>query len=608
MRFPHLAHRSAAAHKLHSTPQQHGMNLISGNGEPTAGYRPLAYSSPEAVQTTGTVALNDFFGFFSLGLDKGYDEQAYFWSDMLHYRDTGQFARAIWRRADQNNDDQQRAYALGYITHVATDVTGHPFVNAIAGGPFRTHWQRHHLVENHMDSLWYLNDALGPTNGDQYSQLTESALYYDIAFAHNNNNGVVSRCAYPAGGTMRDKWSRQRLLDLDSTMPTSLAQLLIDAMTDVWYQSPDTSGGNHPKILSVDGRPTVSNISEAYHLLYRYLKYVTLDGFHHEPPDPPEVFPNLLFPTIREPSNGAAPGDSSDDGNFWDDALDFFLAAIRVLGYIVEVAEYLATLPWAILADLTTYGARLGLYYALELPLFDLLKCFRAGLVRTGYMLPMDDEIIPSLALIGTSNAQGFSDLLGAISDVFGGLLPAAPPPVTSRFPDPEYPHSIVFGHSTLFNGDVPSEFRAPWNYPSSPVETHFIGLVHESPPGKPFLNSTGQYATTVGPYPQFASPSVLFGGAGQDPGLRDRFEMAETAGDADVVGMAVTPTAHLGDSVAFSQYLLWLETRTPTQSDGTAVPVVEWNLDSDMGYGYHCWDWNRSDVPATDPEGNTVL
>jgi hypothetical protein len=33
MRFPHLAHRSAAAHKLHSTPQQHAMNLISGNDQ-----------------------------------------------------------------------------------------------------------------------------------------------------------------------------------------------------------------------------------------------------------------------------------------------------------------------------------------------------------------------------------------------------------------------------------------------------------------------------------------------------------------------------------------------------------------------------------------------
>src|ERR1700726_5022794 len=33
MRSPRLAHRSAAAHKLHSTPQQHRMNLISGSGE-----------------------------------------------------------------------------------------------------------------------------------------------------------------------------------------------------------------------------------------------------------------------------------------------------------------------------------------------------------------------------------------------------------------------------------------------------------------------------------------------------------------------------------------------------------------------------------------------
>src|SRR3954453_9735059 len=33
MRFPPLAHRAAADHKLHSTRQQHEMKLISGNGE-----------------------------------------------------------------------------------------------------------------------------------------------------------------------------------------------------------------------------------------------------------------------------------------------------------------------------------------------------------------------------------------------------------------------------------------------------------------------------------------------------------------------------------------------------------------------------------------------
>jgi hypothetical protein len=32
------------------------MKLISGNGETSSRRRPLAYSSPEAVQTTGTVA------------------------------------------------------------------------------------------------------------------------------------------------------------------------------------------------------------------------------------------------------------------------------------------------------------------------------------------------------------------------------------------------------------------------------------------------------------------------------------------------------------------------------------------------------------------------
>src|SRR5437660_2995111 len=44
MRFPHLAHRSAAADKLHSTPQQDRMNLISGNCEPSSRLPALAYS------------------------------------------------------------------------------------------------------------------------------------------------------------------------------------------------------------------------------------------------------------------------------------------------------------------------------------------------------------------------------------------------------------------------------------------------------------------------------------------------------------------------------------------------------------------------------------
>ena len=552
----------------------------------------------------------DFFGYFSLGLDNGFDEQAYLWSDMLHYRDTGQFARAIWQRADASGDDQLRAYALGYQTHVATDVTGHAFVNVIAGGPFRMHWQRHHLVENHMDSFWYLNDALGPKSGTRYPQLTESALYYDIGFG--DGNAPMMRPAYPTGATLRENWTRQRLLDQDPNLPKSIANLLLDAMGDIWYSAGSSINGEHPKILSEDGRPTVETITEAYDLFFRYLKYVTVDGFNHEPPDPPELFPSLLdFPVISEPqdaSGDSAPGDSSDDGNFWDDILDFFLAVIRDIEYLVEVGVYLASLPWDILAGLVTYPLRLGLYYSLELPLFNLLKSFRQTLVMTGYMLPMDDEISGAQMTIGASSASGFSGLLDSIGDTFGGLLPPIRLVSLDSFRDAEYPRSIVVDES---KPPAAIEYKSPWNFPTSPTELHNQNLSSEAAPAAPVLSSAGTLAGTGGPYPAMSDPTVLFGGVNQDPHIRDRFEAARTPGDADAVGMDITPTRHLGDCVAFSQYYLWRESRSPMQKDGTSVPVVEWNLDSDMGYGYHCWDWNRvsneksADMPA-DPNGHS--
>src|SRR5690348_4811853 len=58
------------------------------------------------------IAVNeyDWWSLFSLGLDKGYDEQGYLWSDMLHYRKTGQFGRTLWDKATER-DDHERAYA-----------------------------------------------------------------------------------------------------------------------------------------------------------------------------------------------------------------------------------------------------------------------------------------------------------------------------------------------------------------------------------------------------------------------------------------------------------------------------------------------------------------
>ena len=517
----------------------------------------------------------NIFEFFSLGLNRGYDEQGYLWSDMLHYRQTGQFGRALWERANQYPDpadrDKAKAYVLGYLTHMGTDVTGHPFVNSVAGGPYRLHWQRHHLAENHMDAFWYLKDILRPGSGNQYPQLTESALYYDIAFA-GETNAPVNRPSYPTGGTLRDNWKRRRLLDLDSELASPIAELLYNAISDVFYKD-----DKHPKILrGDDGKPDAQLIGETYNLLFKFLKLTTVDGFGHERPEPPDVYPNLQFPTLSDPQESAPDngGSGGDDSNWWDDVLDFILSVIKVLAYIAEVAAYLATLPWAILADTITYPLRLGLYYALELPLFHMFKHFRAVLVMSGYLMPMEDEIAIGLVHIGIPDALAFQSVLDDIGDIFPGFDQGEVE--TTPYPDNRYPH--------LTNEE--REWKQPWKYP--------------------FDELPERCGTISSPYARFATPEVLFVPVPTDPTIRYVLETAPDPAAVSSIGSLLTPTRHLGDAVSFSSYLVWLHSRdNPQPHDDEEVRLVDWNLDSDRGYGHHCWDWNRkTEVSFLDQDG----
>ncbi len=127
---------------------------------------------------------------------RGVDEQSFVWSDMPHYRQTSLVPKMLERArdlhastdpVDQEHAAQLVAYATAWITHVGTDVLGHSFVNAQAGGPFRTHWQRHHLVENHLDAYNYEgtgNGILPPDEKvgwiDTYEGLNHSALYFAV--------------------------------------------------------------------------------------------------------------------------------------------------------------------------------------------------------------------------------------------------------------------------------------------------------------------------------------------------------------------------------------------------------------------------------------------
>ena len=76
-------------------------------------------------------------------------ENEWWWFDAMHYRKTGKLAKRLLDATPP--DSPLHLYAIGYLTHVAADTVGHPYVNAISGGPYRSHAQRHKASENYQD-------------------------------------------------------------------------------------------------------------------------------------------------------------------------------------------------------------------------------------------------------------------------------------------------------------------------------------------------------------------------------------------------------------------------------------------------------------------------
>lgn len=81
-------------------------------------------------------------------------------SEFLRWHKSGDLADNLLKAA---TTDQEKAFALGWLTHVASAVTGEPFINNITGGPYRTHWWRNRLVGNFVNSWTFGFFNTGPT-------------------------------------------------------------------------------------------------------------------------------------------------------------------------------------------------------------------------------------------------------------------------------------------------------------------------------------------------------------------------------------------------------------------------------------------------------------
>lgn len=236
----------------------------------------------------------------------------------------------------------------------------------------------------------------------------------------------------------------------------------------------------------------------------------------------------------------------------------------------------------------------------------------------SGFAMPKPAEINPGLTTLGR---QGTYDIASALDDPFG--IATAPPPITEPSGrlhatdalglDHAYPRGIVrdlpaaisrpdlvgalgLTQPLRYLADAPadefrpSEWVAPWRYPLT--NQAGAGVAQEGSP------------THVGPYVVGSNSTILLSGVAGDDGARADLEKAATPAETEqVLNARLAADQHLGGPVDYGVYLVG---RMASQSGQAVFGVPDFNLDSDRGYAWHTWDWDRSRRRCT-PDINPV-
>ena len=544
----------------------------------------------------------DVFSFLGSGVPAGYDEQVFFWSDMLHYRKTYEFAAHLWQKAAASGREDFQAFALGWMSHVATDTAGHCFVNEKSGGPYRLHWQRHHLVENHMDAKVYDTE-----NGGKpiYQMLSDAALHLWIAFNNDSTSGYnffqpQPGPDYPTGDKTPDLLGRSAAWDVDSNLPSDLGDFIASALQEVYTpantRTADPKGQNaaHPTIWEdiepgSNGFVTGTDVVNTYWWLYKYVKYTTTDFYNIRRPDSPDVVNIPPFPSPPgSGSNDPAPG--SGDDNAWSTFLDILLAIFAWLTYLAQVAAWPATAIVSLITSAGTYPVRELIYENLELPLYNAYLALHWYLAMSGFVYPMQTEMNAGLNTLGI----GVGDVWGAVQTALSDLDGLMPPPAATEpsgsdldrvFPidvvtDPQsFVSSMI--HAALNNtcgaAETPSEFTRPWLWPGKDDQGDPVPSELSLVPASPFHS--------------MQDCTAIMGGLPGHAGARTDYENA--GNEAATVAASHNHLPHgetLGDAVDFTGYVVAKLTRNGI--DPKSIP--NFDLDANRGYGYLCWDWLR--------------
>ncbi|MGV1005038.1 MAG: hypothetical protein ACOYEV_09790 [Candidatus Nanopelagicales bacterium] len=416
----------------------------------------LAYL--EKLATSGV----DLFYPFYPKLQQGEPENHWYWFDTWHYRRTGRFASTLWKLA-QGDDDLMR-YAVGYGSHIGGDVAGHPFVNAIVGGPYRSHWHRHHLVENWIDA--YARRYFGDT------PRTKKCLRIkpeDTYLADAISGSYYYRLTEFPGGQL----------------PGKLADLLVKAVDDTF------AGATVPPALSA------ADFDTTYRLWQEWFERATRIGSAVKPTPvpPPGSATATLFGSYASgfpsPPGGAGGGGGGGGGfSIWG----IFAAIAGFVKWLIDALAY--TVKWIItniddiflLPVTEALGLVKWLLYQIRKFVWQIYDESRFALVLGAYLSPEPRDFARypwGSAFINTSGAH----------------LTGGPAPSFSGYPRKQEAHGL-FGpteHHLLYPGtlrEYPFAEAAPMPFYGANPEIVIGGWYPYDPAVDALYTATEPYGT----------------------------------------------------------------------------------------------------------------
>ncbi|MEP7053882.1 MAG: zinc dependent phospholipase C family protein [Actinomycetota bacterium] len=468
----------------------------------------------------------DMWGLMNTVVHKGWSEDSFLWSDMLHYRRTSAICQALVRQAEALRDDSESggdrfeqflAFALGYIVHVGTDTIAHSFVNEQCGGPYRDHPTRHHLLENHIDAWNYVQSGEGGTiptdpwgKTADYPDLSMSALWFLVQMTPDNPHGEQR-----PSPLSEDPDERKEQLDVDGEMPLWMAEAIVAALKETFEGHP------HPKIYQGDafqqtidqgmlttvvkdvtghgldrpfqeildgiappppfsvpkGFPLPWEVQTAYRLMISLYKLNFNGSWELQKPRVPDF---VIVPPASDFTNLFQPPDFSgiNFDNPIEDVCDVFIALVEWI--IKEIADAIKLAGDLIKMAVSpfTYGLRMGLY-ELAMKIWDVAMKTHDVMAHTGILMPhseqryddgelrLPNEIdLPMITLGGTVDGA-FQQALADAIDPLGHLDGDLGVVVSHSVRDPHYPYYPVLLTHADGRPAEDYEYHRPWAYPS---------------------------------------------------------------------------------------------------------------------------------------------